>query len=54
MHDQTFHALALLLEHPGEVVTREQIRLRLWPADTFVDFDKSLNTTDQQASGCPR
>jgi cholera toxin transcriptional activator len=34
----------LLLEHPGDVVTREQLREKLWPADTFVDFDHSLNT----------
>jgi eukaryotic-like serine/threonine-protein kinase len=41
--DQPFHILAMLLE-PGEVVTREQLRERLWPEDTFVDFDHSLNT----------
>jgi TolB-like protein len=34
----------LLLEHPGEVVTREELRARLWPADVFVDFDSNLNT----------
>ena len=45
LHDQTLRALGLLLEHPGEVVTREQFRNGLWPEDTFVDFDKSLNTT---------
>ena len=39
-----FHALALLLERPGEVVTREEFVKRLWPGDTFVDFDHSLNT----------
>ena len=39
-----FQALALLLEHPGEVVTREEFEKRLWPGDTFVDFDHSLNT----------
>jgi TolB-like protein/thioredoxin-like negative regulator of GroEL len=33
----------MLLEHPGEVVTREDVRKRLWPADTFVDFDHGLN-----------
>ena len=33
----------MLLEHPGEVVTREEIRKKLWPADTFVDFDHGLN-----------
>src|SRR6266478_5107274 len=39
-----FHLLALLLEHPGEVVTREEICRRLWDAETFVDFDHSLGT----------
>jgi DNA-binding winged helix-turn-helix (wHTH) protein len=41
---QPFQVLALLLEQPGEVVTREEMQKRLWPADTFVDFDHSLNT----------
>jgi len=41
---QPFHVLAILLESPGEVITREEMRERLWPADTFVDFDHSLNT----------
>lgn len=41
---QPFQVLAILLEHPGEVVTRENLQRRLWPADTFVDFDHSLNT----------
>ncbi len=41
---QPFHVLAMLLETPGEVVTREEMQKRLWPADTFVDFDHSLNT----------
>ena len=41
---QPFDALALLLERPGEVVTREEFEKRLWPGDTFVDFDHSLNT----------
>ncbi|HUC55154.1 MAG TPA: transcriptional regulator [Candidatus Cybelea sp.] len=41
---QPFDALALLLERPGEVVTREEFEKRLWPRDTFVDFDHSLNT----------
>lgn len=43
LQEQPFQVLALLLEHPGEVVTREEVRTRLWPADTFVDFDHSLN-----------
>src|SRR5580704_17710390 len=41
---QPFHVLAVLLERPGEVVTREELQKRLWSADTFVDFDHSLNT----------
>ncbi len=41
---QPFQLLALLLERPGEVVTREEIRHKLWPVDTFVDFDHSLGT----------
>jgi Tol biopolymer transport system component/DNA-binding winged helix-turn-helix (wHTH) protein len=43
LQEQPFQILALLLEQPGEVVTREELRNRLWPADTFVDFDHSLN-----------
>jgi len=42
--DQPFRVLIMLLERPGELVTREEIRQRLWPADTFVDFDHGLNT----------
>jgi DNA-binding winged helix-turn-helix (wHTH) protein len=44
MQEQPFQVLVALLECPGEVVTREQLRQRLWPSDTFVDFDHSLNT----------
>lgn len=44
LQDQPFQILAILLERPGEVVTREDLQKRLWPADTFVDFDHSLNT----------
>jgi DNA-binding winged helix-turn-helix (wHTH) protein len=39
-----FQALALLLERPGEVITRKEFEKKLWPGDTFVDFDHSLNT----------
>jgi cholera toxin transcriptional activator len=39
-----FQVLALLLERAGEVVTREELQQKLWPSDTFVDFDHSLNT----------
>jgi DNA-binding winged helix-turn-helix (wHTH) protein len=41
---QPFQVLAILLERPGEVLTRDELRNRLWPVDTFVDFDHSLNT----------
>jgi len=44
IQDQPFQVLALLLEHSGEVVTREELRRKLWPADTFVDFDTGLNS----------
>jgi TolB-like protein/DNA-binding winged helix-turn-helix (wHTH) protein/Flp pilus assembly protein TadD len=43
LQEQPFQVLCMLLEHPGEVVTREELRSRLWPADTFVDFDHGLN-----------
>src|SRR5215472_16129861 len=43
LQDQPFQILALLTHRPGEVVSREELRQHLWPADTFVDFDNSLN-----------
>jgi TolB-like protein/DNA-binding winged helix-turn-helix (wHTH) protein len=43
LQEQPFQVLAFLLEHAGEIVTREQLRQRLWPTDTFVDVDNSLN-----------
>src|SRR5882724_4084255 len=43
LQDQPFQILSMLLERPSEIVTREELRSRLWPADTFVDFDHSLN-----------
>src|SRR5579872_868324 len=43
LQEQPFQVLAILLEHPGEVVTREELQKKLWPADTFVDFDHGLN-----------
>jgi DNA-binding winged helix-turn-helix (wHTH) protein/Tfp pilus assembly protein PilF len=44
LQDQPFQVLALLLEHVGDVVTREELCQKLWPADTFVDFDTGLNS----------
>jgi TolB-like protein/DNA-binding winged helix-turn-helix (wHTH) protein/Tfp pilus assembly protein PilF len=43
LQEQPFQVLAMLLERPGETVTREELRNRLWTADTFVDFDHGLN-----------
>jgi TolB-like protein len=42
LQDQPFKILEMLLEHLGEITTREQLRQRIWPADTFVDFDQGL------------
>jgi len=44
LQEQPFQLLAYLLTRSGEVVTRDELREKLWPADTFVDFDHSLNT----------
>src|SRR5512132_3459731 len=43
LQDQPFHILAMLLERPGDVVSRDEIRDRLWPDGTFVDFEHSVN-----------
>src|SRR5216684_2788556 len=43
LQDQPLQVLAMLLEHPGNVVTRDEFRQELWPNDTFVDFDHGLN-----------
>jgi TolB-like protein/DNA-binding winged helix-turn-helix (wHTH) protein/Tfp pilus assembly protein PilF len=44
LHGQPFEVLAMLLERPGDLVTREELQQRLWPTDTFVDFDHGVNT----------
>lgn len=44
LQEQPFQVLVALLERPGEVVTRDDLRQKLWPSDTFVDFEHSLNT----------
>ena len=44
LQEQPFQILAMLLERPGEIITREDLQKRLWPEDTFVDFDLSLNS----------
>jgi serine/threonine-protein kinase len=43
LRDQPFQILLLLLSHPGEVVSRDELQKQLWPGDTFVDFDRGLN-----------
>jgi DNA-binding winged helix-turn-helix (wHTH) protein len=43
LQDQPFAVLRLLIDRPGEIVTRDQLQKTLWSADTFVDFDRSLN-----------
>lgn len=45
LQEKPFQALALLLEKAGQIVTREELRQHLWPADTFVAFDDNLNAT---------
>jgi DNA-binding winged helix-turn-helix (wHTH) protein len=44
LQEQPFRVLAVLLERPGEVITREELQARLWRADTFVGFDEGINT----------
>src|SRR3984957_11814868 len=44
VQEKPFQLLLLLLEHPGEIVLREDLQRRLWPNGTYVDFDKGLNT----------
>jgi cholera toxin transcriptional activator len=44
LQEQPFQVLATLIERAGEVITRDELQQKLWPSDTFVDFDHSLNT----------
>src|SRR3981081_749425 len=52
MGEQAFQILRLLLETPGEMVTREELRTKLWATDTFVDFDHGLNSAVQRLRDC--
>src|SRR5260370_11883588 len=45
LQEQPCQILSILLEHGGAMVTREELQRRLWPSDTFVDFNHTLNTT---------
>ena len=44
LHGQPLEVLGMLLQRPGEVIPREEFRQKLWPTDTFVDFDHGVNT----------
>src|SRR3974390_1255028 len=48
LREQPLQILLLLLEHPGEVVLRDEIRLRLWPENTIVEFDHGINAAIQK------
>src|ERR1700687_3572925 len=48
LQEQPFRILLMLLDHPGEVVLREEIRKKLWPNDTIVEFDHSINAAVQK------
>src|SRR5712672_1488085 len=52
MGEQPFQILLILIERPGEMVTREQLREKLWANDTFVDFDHGLNSAVQRLRDC--
>ena len=52
MGEQPFQILLILLERPGEMVTREELRAKLWADDTFVDFDHGLNSAVQRLRDC--
>src|SRR5262252_2380375 len=51
LHQQPLQVLALLIERPGDVVTRDELRRKLWPADTFVNFDIGLNSAVRKLRG---
>jgi TolB-like protein/DNA-binding winged helix-turn-helix (wHTH) protein len=52
MGEQAFQILRVLLETPGEMVTREELRAKLWTSETFVDFDHGLNSAVQRLRDC--
>ena len=52
MGEQSFTILSMLLEKPGEMVTREELRAELWADDTFVDFDHGVNSAMQRVRDC--
>ena len=44
LQEKPFQILAILLKRPGQIVTRQELKDRLWPGDTYIDFDHGLNT----------
>ena len=52
--DQPLQILTALVERPGEIVTRDELRQRLWPSDTFVDFEHGLNAAVKRLRGRAR
>jgi DNA-binding winged helix-turn-helix (wHTH) protein len=52
MGEQPFQILVMLLESPGKLVSREELRAKLWADDTFVDFDHGLNSAVQRLRDC--
>ena len=52
LQDLPYRLLLLLVERPGEIVTREEVRQRLWPKNTFVEFDNSLGVAIRKVRDC--
>ena len=51
LRGQPIEVLTMLLQHPGKMVTREELQRGLWPADAYVDFEQSLNAAKQKGLG---
>src|SRR2546430_16575057 len=49
LQGKVYQALLALLQKPGEIVTREELRKQLWPSDTHVNYDANVNTTDRKS-----
>ena len=53
LQEQPLQILQILLEHPGKVITREELKKRIWPSDTFVDFDHGINNAIKRLRELP-
>jgi DNA-binding winged helix-turn-helix (wHTH) protein len=51
LQEQPLQILRILLEHPGKIITREDLRQKIWPSDTFVDFDHGINNAIKRSRG---